>query len=150
MLVELKRASRCMVALVWVMVLVFAVAPALAMAFATSAGAFSGFVVHAHHHAEAGHVHHGYHHHPHGHMHDDGDVDHDHDDPVAAGQQDDLGQPRTHAHLDVCCPSLLVPIETSAPVHDRLAGRVAVPRVEPLQGAPPDRLLRPPIPSSLL
>jgi hypothetical protein len=148
MLAQLKRTGRRAVAVIWAMALVFAVAPALAMANAVPAGAFSRFLVHAHAHGDEDHVHHGHHHHHHGHAHDE-DADHHHHDAVGDGPDDDSGQPRLHVHFDVCCPSVLVSVQASVPCSDRVAGRVTVPRVEPLQGAPPGLLLRPPIPSSL-
>jgi hypothetical protein len=146
MLAQLKRASRHGIALIWAMALVFAVAPTLAMAYVTPAGAFSRFLMHAHEHGDEDHVHHGDHHHGHFHT---GDEDHHHHDGVDDGQPDDPGQPRLHVHFDVCCPSVLVPILAVAPLQERGAGRVTAPRVDPLQGAPPDLLLRPPIPSFL-
>lgn len=144
MLAQLKRASRRTVALIWAMALAFALAPAVAMANATGAGEFSRFLVHAHADGDAEHVHHGHHHHAH-----DEDADHYHHDPVADGVDGDPGQPRLHVHFDVCCPSVLVPAQVTASLHDRIVDRVTVPRVEPLQGAPPGLILRPPIPSSL-
>ena len=136
MLTPLKRASRGWVALIWAMAAVFALAPALSMAYAAPAGAFSRFLVHSHAHGDEDHAHHGHHHH--------------HDDPDDDGQNDDQGQPRLHVHYDACCPSVLIPSQMLSTLAHRLADRVSILPVEPMQGAPPGHLLRPPIPSSLL
>ena len=140
MLARLKRASRRCVALIWAMAFVFAVAPVVSMAFASPVGAFSRFLVHAHEHDED-HVHQGYHHH-HGHHH--------HDDATDDGQHDDQGQHRLHIHYDACCPSVLMPAQGVSTLQHRVADRITILPVEPMQGAPPDRLLRPPIPLSSL
>jgi hypothetical protein len=144
MLTQLKRASRLCAALSWAVALLFALAPSVAMAYAAPAGAFSAIFVHAHEHGDEDHDHHEHHH---GHVHAGGEDHHYH--PADDGRQGDPGQPCLHVHFDVCCPSVLVPVQTAAPLQHRVADRLALPRVEPLEGAPPDRLLRPPIPSPL-
>ena len=149
MLTRLKRASRRRVALIWAVALVFALAPAVSMACASPVGAFSRLLAHAHANDVDGHVHHGHHHH-HGHGHDQHDGHHDHDAAIYDGQPDDQGQQRLHVHYDACCPSAMVPTHGVSRLQHRVADRIAILRVEPMQGAPPDRLLRPPIPSSLL
>jgi len=145
MLVRLKGASRRNIALVWAMTLVFALAPGLSMAFAAPVGAFSRFLVHAHADDEPGHVHHGHHHHHHhaGHQ-DDGDHHH-HDDDGGTSDTQDRGQ-QSHVHYDACCPSVVMPSQGVSTLRHRLADRITIHKVEPMQGAPPDRLLRPPIP----
>ncbi len=155
MLAQLKRTGRRAIVLIWATTLMFAVAPALAMAYAAPGGAFSRLFVHVHAHGDEDHVHHvdhvhdgHHHHHHHGHVHA-GEEDHHHHDATDDGRPDDPGQPRLHVHFDACCPSVLVPVQVYAPCNERVAGRVSVPRAEPLQGAPPGLLLRPPIPSPL-
>ena len=148
MLTRLKRAGRSRIALIWAMAAVFALAPALSMAYAAPVGAFSRSLVHAHADGDEYHVHDGHHHH-HGHDHD-GQVGHQHDGPGDDGQNDDLGQPRLHVHYDACCPSVLIPAQTPRSLELRTADRIAILPVEPMQGAPPGCLLRPPIPSSVL
>ena len=148
MLARLKQASRCCVALVWAMVTVFALAPGISMAFAAPAGAYARIFVHAHGHDEDAHIHYGHHHH--GHSHDGHDDHHHHDQAVGDGGQDDQGHPRVHVHCEVCCPGLLVPQLTGGMLAYRVSDRVAIQPVESMQGNPPDRLLRPPIPLFLL
>jgi len=131
------------------MATVFALAPAVSMALAVPVGAFSRFLVHAHEHGDEDHVHDGYHHH-HGHDQDGHDSHHHDDGADDDGQNDDPGQPRLHVHCDACCPSVLIPFQTPSTLQHRAADRIAILPVEPMQGAPPDRLLRPPIPLSLL
>jgi hypothetical protein len=53
-------------------------------------------------------------------------------------------------HYDACCPSVLIPVQAPSTHELRAAGRISILLVEPMQGAPPDRLLRPPIPLSEL
>jgi hypothetical protein len=138
MLARLKKGTRACRALVWALVALFALAPAVGMAYAAPAGAFSRLFLHIHVHADDGHVHHG-HHHEHGdHHHDDGDHSH-HDDAS------DPGQSRLHIHHEACCPSMDIPVAAPETAQYRLAGRLAIPPVGPMQGAPPGRLLRPPI-----
>ena len=57
----------------------------------------------------------------------------------------DQGQQRLHVHYDACCPSVVVPTQSGSALPHRLSDRIAILRVEPMQGAPPGRLLRPPI-----
>jgi ABC-type Zn2+ transport system substrate-binding protein/surface adhesin len=127
------------------MVGLFALAPALSMALAAPVGAFSRSLVHTHADDEPGHDHHGHHHH-HSHQHDHGD--HDHGDAGNGGDLGDPGQHRMHVHFDACCPSLVLPAQDATPVQRRPSDRLAILPVEPMQGAPPDDLLRPPIPLS--
>ncbi len=148
MLARLRRAGRGCVALVWAVAAVFALAPTVSMAFAAPIGEFSRFLVHAHEHGDEDHTHHGHHHH--GHHHDDQVGHHHHDGPDDDGQNSDQGQPRLHVHYDACCPSVLIPVQTPSTHVLRGAGRISILRVEPMQGAPPDCLLRPPIPLSEL
>jgi hypothetical protein len=140
MLARLKGASRACRALVWALVVLFALAPAVGMASAAPAGAFSRAFLHIHEHADEGHVHHG-HHHEHGDRHY-GDGDHSHHDGAAG---DDPAQSRLHVHHEACCPSMDIPVAAPEAAQYRLAGRLAISPVEPMQGAPPGRLLRPPI-----
>ncbi|KAB2916713.1 MAG: hypothetical protein F9K29_10740 [Hyphomicrobiaceae bacterium] len=147
MLAQLKRASRSCIAFIWAMAVVFAVAPAVSMAYASPVGAFSRPAVHAHEHGDDDHVHHSIHLHL-AYVHPD-DADHRHHKSSGDEPQDDEGQPGLHVHHEACCPSVLVPVVTASTVHIRVTDRVTLPRVEPLQGAPRNRLLRPPIPSSL-
>jgi len=154
MLAHLKRAGRRCIALVWAMALVFAAAPAVAMASATAAGEFSRFFMHAHGQGEDDH-HHGHHHFSHVHdgeadHHHDGEAGHHHHGSVGDTPGDDSRQPGLHVHFDACCPSVLVPVQAATLPRHLLAGRMAVARFAPLRGAPPDRLLRPPIPTSPL
>jgi hypothetical protein len=149
MLAQLKGASRRYVAPVWAMMLVFVLAPALGAAHGAPPGVFSHFLVHAHApgdhgHAPGGHGHHHHgdeHHHGHHHHHDDGH--HHHDDAMDDGQSDS-GQGPLHAHYDASCPSALMPLPTASVLY-RVAHRVGLPPVDAKQGAPPGRLLRPPI-----
>ena len=145
MLARLKRAGRSCVALIWAMAALFALAPAVSMAFAAPVGAFSRVLLHVHGHDEqamcimdititqistrrSS---------PRRRRTDDG-PDHD-----------DQGQHRLHVHHDACCPSVLMPSQSGETRADiALAGPDHHPPVEPMQGAPPDRLLRPPIPPS--
>jgi hypothetical protein len=145
MLARLNRASRRGIALIWAMAAVFASAPGVSMAFATPVGAFSRFLLHVHDDGASGHVHHGHGDHRHNHGHD-GDGVHHHHDGLGHASDADTGQPWLHVHHDACCPSLLLPAPCGASVQHRLSDRIAVLRVEPLQGAPPGRLFRPPIP----
>lgn len=145
---RLKRASRRCIALVWAMVLVLALAPVISVANGAPAGVFSHFMMHAHAYGDHDHVHHGddgdhrHGHHCHdGHCHDDGD--HHHDDMTDDGP-DDSGQGPLHVHYDACCPTMLMPLPTAV-VGYRVAYRVVLPLVSARQGAPPGRLLRPPI-----
>jgi hypothetical protein len=139
MLARLKKASRACRALVWALVALFALAPAISMASAAPAGAFSRLFLHVHEHADDGHVHHGHHHRDHAdHHHDDGgQTRHD----GASGS----GQSHLHIHHEACCPSMDIPVAVPGTAQYRLAGRLAIPPVEPMHGAPPGRLLRPPI-----
>jgi hypothetical protein len=57
---------------------------------------------------------------------------------------DDPGHGPMHVHYDACCPSLPAPVPTLVAVY-RVAHRVVLPLVDARQGAPPGRLLRPPI-----
>jgi hypothetical protein len=50
-----------------------------------------------------------------------------------------------HVHFDACCPSLVLPAQDVAPLQHRSSDRLAILPVEPMQGAPPDDFLRPPI-----
>jgi hypothetical protein len=152
MLTRVKRASRRSIALIWAVVGLFALAPALSMAFAAPVGAFSRSLVHTHADDEPGHDHHGHHHH-HSYHHDQGDqhhgdASHHHDDDGNNGGSTDPGQHRLHVHFDACCPSLVLPAQDVTPLQHRPSDRLAILLVEPLQGAPPDDLLRPPIPLS--
>jgi hypothetical protein len=149
MLVGLRKASARTVALIWAMVGLFALAPALSMAFATPVGAFSRSLVHSHADDEPGHNHHGHHHHHSSHHHDHGDDDHGdaghhHEDDGNRGGSADPGQHGTHVHFEACCPSILLPVQDATARH-RPSDRMVILPVEPMQGAPPDRLLRPPI-----
>jgi hypothetical protein len=144
MLAGLKRASRRSIALIWALALVFAFAPALSMAFAAPVGAFSRVFLHAHEYGDEDHVHHGHHHH-----HDEHHGHHHHDDAMDDGQNDQ-GSHHLHVHWDASCPSVLVPVLTLGTLQNRVADRFTVPPAEPMLGASPDRILRPPIPSSLL
>ena len=145
MLARLKRVSGRGGALIWAMAVVFALAPAISMACATPAGAFSRVLLHLHDYDEPGHVHHGHHH-----DHDQDGGHHHHDDGTDDGQHDNQGQHRLHIHHDACSPSVLTPELTADAVGHRVAGPVTPAPVQPMQGAPPDLLLRPPIPLSLL
>lgn len=138
MLARMKRANRRSIALIWAMAAVFAVAPGLSMAFASPVGAFSRFLVHAHADDEPGHVHHHHHH--------DGDHHHHDDGGTADGQ--DRDQQLLHVHYDAWCPSVVIPTQGVSTLPYRLADRITIQKVERTQGAPPDRLLRPPIPLS--
>jgi hypothetical protein len=147
MLVRLKRASRRCIALVWAMMLVFALAPVVSVAYGAPAGVFSGFLLHSHEDGDVDHVHHGHDHHSHhrdhdGHYHDH-DGHHHHDDATDDGPKDG-GQAPPHVHYDASCPSVLTSIPTAAALY-RVAERVTLPPVDAKQGAPPGRLLRPPI-----
>lgn len=142
MLARLRRAGRRYAALVWGLVLLFAIAPAVSTAFATPVGAFSRVLVHSHEHSDEEHFHHGHHHRHDGHHHHHDDATHD--------GHDDQGQHGMHVHWDASCPSVLIPAPITATLDHRVADRVTIPPVEPMQSAPPNRLLRPPIPSSLL
>jgi hypothetical protein len=127
----------------------FAIAPAVSMALAAPVGAFSRFLIHAHEHGDEDHVHHGHHHH-HAAHHEEHDGHHHNDGAIDDGQHDDQGQHRLHVHYDASCPSVLVPILTADTLEQRSSGWMSLLPVAPMQGAPPDRLLRPPIPLSLL
>jgi hypothetical protein len=144
MLAQLKRVSRRHIALVWAMIVVFAVAPLLSLAAAVPAGAFSRLLVHSHDGAELGHVYHGHLHH-HGHEHDDGDHHHHADHGMGDVDEHDQSQPQPHVHYEAGCPSVVLPELDGAVVRHRLRDRVAIRRALPMQGAPPDRMLRPPI-----
>lgn len=152
MLTQVKRAGRRCIALIWVMAGLFALAPALSMAFAAPVGAFSRSLVHTHADDEAGHDHHGHHHRDSHHHdygdHDQGDAGHHHDDDGDSGDLADPGQHRMHVHFDACCPSLVLPAQDATALQHRPSDRLAILPVEPMQGAPPDELLRPPIPLS--
>lgn len=152
MLARLKRANRRCAAPIWAMALVFALAPVISIAFAVPAGAFSRFLIHSHADGDDDHVHHGHHHLHHGHDHyHDGDHDHDsehHQDDAVNNGSSDQGQHRLHVHYDASCPSVLVPEPIGSILH-RVVDRVGVPPIEAKQGAPPGRLLRPPIPLSI-
>lgn len=151
MLALLKRASRRCIALVWAMMLVFALAPVVSVAYGAPAGVLSGFLLHSHEDGDVDHVHHGHNHHHHGHHHHhdrdghhhDDDGHHHHDDATDGGPNDG-GQDPLHVHYDASCPSVLTPIPTADALY-RLAERVTFPPVNARQGAPPGRLLRPPI-----
>jgi hypothetical protein len=144
MLARLKQASRHSTALVWAMVIVFALAPVISVAYGAPAGVLSRFVLHAHADADHGHLHHGDDdHHDHGH-HDHGRGGHHHDDAVTDDSPGDPGQGPAHVHYDVCCPSLMMSTPATGVLY-RLGHRVAIPPAEARQGAPPGRLLRPPI-----
>jgi hypothetical protein len=144
MLARLKRASRRSIAFVWAMSAMFAMAPALSMSLASPLGAFSRSFIHVHAADEPGHVHHDHHHHHYDHDHD-GDHGHHHDGGTNDGQDHDRGQQRLHVHYDASCPSVVIPAQNGSALPHRLSGRMAILRVEPMQGAPPGRLLRPPI-----
>jgi hypothetical protein len=145
MLARLKRASRHCIALVWAMMLAFALAPVVSAAYGAPAGVFSSFFLHFHKDSDAGHVHDGHDHHHYdqaGHEHDhDG---HHHHDKATHDGPDDGGQGLLHVHYDASCPSVLTPVPTADAPY-RPAERVAMPPVDTKQGAPPGRLLRPPI-----
>lgn len=149
MLARLKRGSRRFVALIWATVLVFGLAPAASAAFSAPVGAFSRFVVHAHEHGDEGRLHCGHHHH-HGHLHGEHGSQYHDDGVIDGGQVDDQGQHHLHVHYDACCPSVLISVVAASMLERRVADRVTIAPAEQGQGAPPDRLLRPPIPSSLL
>jgi hypothetical protein len=142
MLAQLKRANRRSIAFVWAMAVIFAIAPALSMALASPVGAFSRSFIHVHADDEPGHVHHGHHHHQH---HDHDDSDHHHHGGTNDGPNPDQGQQRLHVHYDACCPSIVIPSQSGSALPHPLSGRIAILRVEPMQGAPPGQLLRPPI-----
>jgi hypothetical protein len=146
MLARLKRASRRCGALVWVMAVVFAAAPVISTAHGAPVGTFSRPLIHAHAHAhgDEGHIHrgHGRHHYGHHHHHDH-DGHHHHDDAADDGT-DDPAQDRLHVHYDASCPSVAIAAPMASLLH-RVADRVVIAPVEAKQGAPPDRLLRPPI-----
>ena len=72
---------------------------------------------------------------------------HHHEDDGNSGDSADPGQHRMHVHFDACCPSIVLPAQ-DAPAQRRPSDRMAILPVEPMQGAPPDHLLRPPIPVS--
>jgi hypothetical protein len=148
MLARLKRASRRCIALVWAMMLVFALAPVVSVAYGAPAGVISGFVLHSHEGGDADHIHHGHHHHHHhGHHHDLDGHDHDghhHDDDATDDGPQDGGQGPLHVHYDASCPTVLTSVPTAEALY-RLAERITLPHVEAKQGAPPGRLLRPPI-----
>lgn len=135
MLERLKHGSRRGTALVWAMAVVFALAPVIGVACGAPAGVFSRFVLHAHADGDHGHVHHGDDdHHHHGHHHDD----------ATDGGTGDPGHGPVHVHYDACCPSLLMSVPTAGVLY-RVGHRVTIPPAEAKQGAPPGRLLRPPI-----
>lgn len=148
MLARLKKASRRCAALIWATAFVFALAPVISMAYAAPAGAFARVLLHVHEPDEAGHVHHGHYHD--NHAHDQQGGHHHYDDGTDVGSDDDPGQPRLHVHYDACCPSILIPVLSPATFAYRVADPVTAAPVQPMHGAPPDRLLRPPIPLSLL
>lgn len=138
MLAQLNKVRRRFITLVWVMMLAFAIAPAASAVSAQPVGAFSHVVVHAHDHDQAAHIHHL--------------GDHDHDD-VAAVDDNPTGNPSqlpVHVHSQACCPSVIVPVFNAATPQDRVAGIMAIAPIESMKGAPPGRLLRPPIRSILL
>ena len=143
MLARLKRASRRCIALVWAMMLVFALAPVVSVAYGAPAGVISGFLLHSHEDGDADHVHHGHGHHHHDHAGHDHDGHHHDDDATDDGPQDG-GQGPLHVHYDASCPSVLTPVPTADALY-RVAERVTLPPVDAKQGAPPGRLLRPPI-----
>jgi hypothetical protein len=143
MLARLKTTSRRNIAIVWTMLAVFALAPALSLAAAVPAGAFSRVLVHSHDGAELGHLYNGHHHHDH--EHDDGDHHQHSDHGMGDVDKHDPSQPQPHVHYDAGCPSVVIPVQYGAPVRHRFRDRVAIQRVPPLLGAPPGRLLRPPI-----
>jgi hypothetical protein len=145
MLARMKRASRRSITLIWAMVVVFAIAPVVSMAFASPVGAFSRSFIHVHAYDEPGHVHHGHHHHHHSDHDHDGDHRHHDDGGTNDGHDHDQGKQLLHVHYDACCPSVLIPTQSASALPHRLSGRIAILRVEPMQGAPPGRLLRPPI-----
>jgi hypothetical protein len=57
----------------------------------------------------------------------------------------DLSQPQPHVHYEAGSPSVVLPEFNGTIVRHRVRDRVAIRRAPPMQGAPPDRLLRPPI-----
>jgi hypothetical protein len=124
------------------MVLAFAFAPAVCMASAISSGVFTRFLVHAHDHDEPGHAHHG---HPDHYGHNHGGSSYHHHDDDGGDEPGNPGQHRLHVHFDICCPSVLIPVVSAPGVELRLLDRLGVVPVRPIEGAPRDRLLRPPI-----
>ena len=52
-------------------------------------------------------------------------------------------------YFDARCLSLVLPAQDVAPLQHRSSDRLATLPMEPMQGAPPDDFLRPPIPLSL-
>jgi hypothetical protein len=144
MLARLKRASRRDIALVWAMMLVFVLAPVIGVAHGAPACVPMHFLMHAHADGDVDHVHYGDddHHHRHqtGHDHDG---DHHHDDMADDGP-DGTGQGPLHVHYDACCATMLMPLPAIV-IGYRVAHRVVLPPVHARQGAPPGRLLRPPI-----
>jgi hypothetical protein len=146
MLARLKRASRRSIALIWAMAALFALAPGMSMALAHPVGAFSRSFMHVHAGDEPGHMHHGHYHHHHlGNDHHDG-ADHHHHDGTDNGFDQDNGNQRLHVHHDASCPSLVMPTVYGDALEHHPSDRIAILKVEPMQGAPPDRLFRPPIP----
>jgi hypothetical protein len=135
-MLALLRASRQCLALLWAMALTFALAPVIT-------AAYGALFVHDHAHADREHVHHSHGHHHHGHHHHDHDGHH-HDDDATDDGADDAGQNRLHVHYEASCPSVLMPV-LMANLVQHLPDRLTIPVVEARQGAPPERLLRPPI-----
>lgn len=89
-----------------------------------------------------GHVHaagHGHHHHD-----NDGAIHH-HDDATGDSGSADQGEHRLRVHYDGCCPSIVMPVVMTGVLRQRVTSRVALLPAEPMQGAPPGCLLRPPI-----
>jgi hypothetical protein len=139
MLVGWKTASAKVVAFVWAMTVVFALCPVLSSAILVPVGVFAQGLVHSHEHGDEHHTHYGHHHH---HQHDV--VDQHHDDDVDS-EPDREGLLVAHVHVDAGCPCLDLPVLPTGLVNDRAWSRMEPPPVEAMQGAPPDRLLRPPI-----
>jgi hypothetical protein len=141
MIWRLRQAGRRRAVLAWTLALVFAVAPALSIAFAAPAGSFTNAVVHSHDHGDTPHSHH---HHHHDHEHADGGMIDDfgagHDGQSGHGDHD-----RAHVHYDASCPSVIVPTPVSLTLCQQLSAAVDPPPTKALHGAPPGRLLRPPI-----
>lgn len=142
MIGRLRQAGKRRAVLLWALALIFAVAPALSMSFAAPAGSFARPTVHSHDHGDEPHSHHHHHHHDHDHA-DGGMIDDlgaGHDGQSGHGDHD-----RAHVHYDASCPSIIVPAPVSLTLDERLSATVDPPPTKALHGAPPSRLLRPPI-----
>jgi hypothetical protein len=138
MISRLRQAGRRRAVLAWTLALVFAVAPALSIAFAAPAASFTNAVVHSHHHGDAPHSHH--------HLHHDQDrADGGMVDTLDTKHDGQGGHDRAHVHHDASCPSIVVPAPVLLTLDQQLSTPVDPPPTKALHGAPPSRLLRPPI-----